>query len=447
MNTHNGNDKKIINLLLVEDDQDFSAALIPRLEKRHCTVTVVPSAENVLDILKQRSFDVIVSDIKLPGMDGITLLEKIREIDKHIPVILVTGYASLETAKEAVKLNAFDYLLKPLDSIEDLIDPIQKAVYNRELVLANNQLENNLKRKINELEVSEDKYRDLFELASDIIFTVNTEGIITSANKQMEEITKYAKEELLGKNSAELFISVEDNAHYKKSQEVLAGKKRDVVAVEIVTKDKQNRLGQMSMRPIKKDNTVLGIQCIVQDLTEFTRAEEQRLAIVREKAMIVDTLAEAVVVVEPNGRIISANAACKKMFGLTPGEIIGKNFNELPEWIAPDDTKKLIETAEAIVEGSITNSIELNVSKKSGEKLSMGVTVGVIKDNHDNFEKLIFSMRDITENKKMDQEMKKKMHALEVFHKVAVEREHRMIDLKKEISKLTTEIEMLKKTK
>ncbi len=209
-----------INLLLVEDDQDFSYSLRSRFKKRNFKVNSVETAEQALEALKDEIFDVVVTDIKLEGMDGIELLDKIKQLNEDLPVILITGYASLNSAREAVKLKASDYLLKPFDSIDDILNPIYKAVHSYRLEIENRRLMSSLWMKMNELEQSRQKYQDLFDSASDIIYAINQNGVFTSVNKKMEEVTQYSKEELLGQPVQMLFSSVDNNGtHEKKSKE------------------------------------------------------------------------------------------------------------------------------------------------------------------------------------------------------------------------------------
>ncbi len=261
-------------LLLLEDDEDFSSALASRLTKRNFKVTISISAEEALDKFKSESFDAVIADIKLPGMDGMEFLARVRDRNKDLPVILVTGYASLESAKEAVKLGAADYLLKPLENIDELLNPIHKAVHSYKLLLENKQLTESLKIKIRELEKSERKYRDLFELASDIIYTVDTEGRITSANKRVEEITKYDRNELIGRLASDIITSIENGMDQIKFQKVLAEKMLDMLEVKMATKDGETRLGEMGIRPIEEEGKIIGVHCIVHDITERKKTEE-----------------------------------------------------------------------------------------------------------------------------------------------------------------------------
>ncbi|MFH1878290.1 MAG: PAS domain S-box protein [Candidatus Omnitrophota bacterium] len=264
----------MLPLLLVEDDEDFAGALTVRLEKRNFTVIRSVSGEAALEILKDVDAEVIVSDIKLPGMDGMEFLSRVREIKKDLPVILITGYASLESAKSAVKFSAADYILKPLENIDDLLNPVYKAVYSYELVTENKNLVEDLRKKIEELEISESKYRNLFEMAGDMICTITSEGIITSINKRMEEIIKYEKEEIIGKSALKLFPSAEEGLFQKRLQEILENGKTNIVEVKMTSKNGEEICGEIGIKLICGKDRAPEIQCIIRDISEHKKIEE-----------------------------------------------------------------------------------------------------------------------------------------------------------------------------
>ena len=113
-------------ILVVDDEKDFVEMLSLRLEEVGEKVAPAHSGRECLEILGTRDFDVVILDIKMPGMDGI---ETLREIKKRFPlleVIMLTGHGTTETAVEGMKLGAFDYLLKPAD-FEDLAVKLEGA--------------------------------------------------------------------------------------------------------------------------------------------------------------------------------------------------------------------------------------------------------------------------------------------------------------------------------
>ncbi len=114
------------NVLLVDDEADFLETLLKRMKKRNVNVKGVKSGEEALEFLKQNPVDVVVLDVKMPGIDGIQALREIKKMYPLIEAIMLTGHASLEVAIEGMELGAFDYLMKPID-IDDLLYKIQDA--------------------------------------------------------------------------------------------------------------------------------------------------------------------------------------------------------------------------------------------------------------------------------------------------------------------------------
>lgn len=113
-------------VLLVDDEVDFVEMLSLRLNEVGEKVMPAHSGRECLEALRQKAVDVVILDIKMPGMDGI---ETLREIKKRFPlleVILLTGHGTTETAVEGMKLGAFDYLLKPAD-FDELLEKLASA--------------------------------------------------------------------------------------------------------------------------------------------------------------------------------------------------------------------------------------------------------------------------------------------------------------------------------
>lgn len=118
--------QKEIRVLLVDDEDDYTAALQRRLAKRGLVVRTARSGEEGLEKLGNSPVDVVVLDMKMPGMDG---METLREIKRHhsmVEVIMLTGHASMEAAVEGMEHGAFHYLMKPVD-LDELIYKVEDA--------------------------------------------------------------------------------------------------------------------------------------------------------------------------------------------------------------------------------------------------------------------------------------------------------------------------------
>lgn len=115
-----------IKALLVDDEESFRNTLCKRLTRRGMTVEQAGSGEEALELLKSYQPDVILLDVKMPGMDGLTALHKIKEINPLVEVVMLTGHASMEIAIRGMELGAFDYLMKPVE-FEELLYKLEDA--------------------------------------------------------------------------------------------------------------------------------------------------------------------------------------------------------------------------------------------------------------------------------------------------------------------------------
>jgi DNA-binding NtrC family response regulator len=115
-----------IHILIVDDEKDFVEMLSLRLEGEGHRVRGVFSGQDALSELKNWDADVVVLDIKMPGMDGIEALKAIKTQNPIVEVILLTGHGSIDTAVEGLKSGAFDYLLKPAE-FDELLEKLDSA--------------------------------------------------------------------------------------------------------------------------------------------------------------------------------------------------------------------------------------------------------------------------------------------------------------------------------
>lgn len=114
-------------ILLVDDEVPFVEAMMRRLKKRNLNVQAAFSGhEGIEKLVQDSSIDVVVLDVKMPGMDGIETLREIKKKYPLVEVIMLTGHATVETAIEGMKLGAFDYLMKPCD-MDELLAKVAEA--------------------------------------------------------------------------------------------------------------------------------------------------------------------------------------------------------------------------------------------------------------------------------------------------------------------------------
>ena len=125
-----------LDVLLVDDDPIVRKNYGAELRAEGCTVTVAADGDEALHAAWDRKFDVVLLDLRMPDMDGITVLRALKQRWPESEVIIITGYPTLESAKEAVALGAYDYLTKPVGP-EQVIDASNAAMQHKRWALHN----------------------------------------------------------------------------------------------------------------------------------------------------------------------------------------------------------------------------------------------------------------------------------------------------------------------
>ncbi len=145
----NNNSKK--NIIVIDDDDMVNEVLSFILEEEY-DVSTFFTAEDALQNGHISNADAIITDVNLPGMDGIDLLQQVYQVDPDIPVIVITAYNDIDVAISALKNGAFDFILKPFKN-DQIILSVRKAIERHELLRQNIQLMDELKSKNRELEL------------------------------------------------------------------------------------------------------------------------------------------------------------------------------------------------------------------------------------------------------------------------------------------------------
>ena len=167
--------EKTAKILVVDDEKGMRDLLLFMLCTEGYNAVEAATGQEALDIMNDETFEVVIVDIMMPGMDGLELLRRIHDYDTDTVVIVMTAYASLQTAIEAMKFGAYDYLIKPFSDVEKVINSVARAVERclmargnarllRDLQVANRRLEG-LVGESQELTTElEDAYSELQEL-------------------------------------------------------------------------------------------------------------------------------------------------------------------------------------------------------------------------------------------------------------------------------------------
>jgi len=204
-------EEKGIKILHVDDEPDFLAltkAILER-ENENFSIELVTSAEEGIEFLKSVKFDAVISDYKMPGMDGLELLQNLRQSGNNIPFIMFTGKGREEVAMEALNKGANHYLQKGVD-IESMFGTLAHAI--KEVV--------EKKRAEDKLAEVEKERQIILDSVPAMIFFKDRDSNFIYVNKLLADVYGMNPADFMGKSTREIFPA-EAEAHIKNDNEVV----------------------------------------------------------------------------------------------------------------------------------------------------------------------------------------------------------------------------------
>src|SRR5213593_4527991 len=175
-------------ILIVDDEKSMRELLAHVLKRAGYRVTSAENGETGCQLFEMDVFDLVISDISMPGIGGLDVLRRVRESGPDTPVILITAYGSKETAIEAVKLGAFDYFEKPFN-VDEVRTRVGNALAHKRLAAEDTFLRRELKGKFH-LVGSSPKIRTIYELIHRVADTTSTLMITGESGTGKEQIAR-----------------------------------------------------------------------------------------------------------------------------------------------------------------------------------------------------------------------------------------------------------------
>ncbi len=175
-------------ILIVDDELIIRTTLREILEYENYEVEEVEDAKKALEIIEKQEFKVILSDIKMPGMNGIEFLEELQKKGNDTPVIMITGHGDIDTAVEALKKGAFDFIQKPLD-LNRLLISVRHAFEREKLVIETKKLKKKINKRYEIIGQSPaiEEVKDIIERVA----PTNTRVLITGENGTGKELVAH----------------------------------------------------------------------------------------------------------------------------------------------------------------------------------------------------------------------------------------------------------------
>ncbi|MDK2979732.1 MAG: hypothetical protein PWQ55_79 [Chloroflexota bacterium] len=251
--------QKTKQILIVDDDVNLRKTLRDILKLKGYETSGVNSGQAAIDLVAKQNFPVALIDLRLSDMAGLDVLQNLKEISPETECVILTGFASTESAIQAINLGAYSYLQKPYD-VDQLVVTIQRAIEKKETRYA--------------LSEAEQRYRQLYEGAIDGIISIDLEGRIIDFNPSLLKMLQYDKTELINLNIWDITPKQWHTITKKTQEQILKRGYSDLIEKEYRRKDGQNIPVEVSgfiSEDAQSEKT--GMWAFVRDISDRKSAE------------------------------------------------------------------------------------------------------------------------------------------------------------------------------
>lgn len=266
-------------ILLIDDEEDIIRVLSMSLKSDGYDVVSALSGKEGLDVFKKESPDIILTDIKMPGMDGIEVLKKVKEINSETEVIIITGHGDIDTAIEALHYGASDFINKPVRD-EALSIALHRAKDKIDIRLKlkeyTDDLENMVKIATEEVKRKSNFQTKLIKSSNDGIVATDDDWKIVTFNPEAERIFGYSRSEVIRKMKAvdlyppEIVGAFKSEAENKRNNKELPWRE-----ITVLSKDKKNIPVRFTGTVLYEEGMAMGSVAFFQDLREIKRLEKE----------------------------------------------------------------------------------------------------------------------------------------------------------------------------
>lgn len=379
--------KHNISILYVEDEENVRV-MLSRFLQRFCSeLYVAENGEEGVELYKEYQPDIVISDIKMPKMNGLEMVQKIKDIDNSQLVLLLTAHSDSEYLFEAINLNVDGYILKPidLDIVHDKITQLIEIIENQKAVEA--------------LKESEEKFRTLTQISLTGIFIYHEKFIYV--NPAFCEITGYTQEELLSMYPWEVLTSQYQGKIKEVAKKRISGEMREStqMQVDIKTKDGRIRNTKVSVATMPYQGGFVGTGNII-DITDVIEAKS-RLQLLSQA---IDQMDEMVRITDIDGNIIYVNPATSKTTQYAEDEILGNSSKMFQSGKhSKEFYNKLWNT---ILSGHTYQNILIN-KKKDGSFFYDEKIISPLKNENGDIRYFVSTSRDISKRVALEKELKR----------------------------------------
>ena len=228
------------------------------------------SGEAALALVANKGFDLLLVDVKMPGVGGIELVRKVQQIDAATLCVMITGYATLETAIEATKSGAYDFLPKPFTP-DELCTKVNKAMDRRRLLLEARRLREERERSLLEISVGKSRLLTVINCMQDGVLVTNREGQLVLHNPAALTMLQMRASDLIGRPVEEC---VPAPSLVQLVSSTLAGAAATEMVSEEIPRPGDGTALMANVAPVRDERgEILGSVTVVRDITELKRID------------------------------------------------------------------------------------------------------------------------------------------------------------------------------
>jgi two-component system cell cycle sensor histidine kinase/response regulator CckA len=416
-------------ILVVDDELELKKILVETLTRQGFEVTGCSSGQQALEELRGKNFDLLLTDLMMPEMDGISLLKSALEIDAHLVGIIMTGQGTIQTAIDAMKLGAFDYVLKPF-RMQVLLPVLTRAMNVRHLRLENLQLRETV---------------GIHGLCQTITFTLDPQTVLSKlADSALEQsdadevsillptndgkelyvamVRGEKRERLLGERVPlqgsisswvarermplilngevrdERFVALWPRSDIRSAVSIpmqVANKLIGIINLNVTNRLRPFTLGQMKALTILASTAAAALES-ASLYTQVQKAEEKYRS-------IFENAVEGIFQGTPEGRFITVNPSMARILGYdSPAEVV-ETITDISRqlYVHPEDR---VRSARLQEERGVLQAFEFEAYRKDGEKIWLSVNRRSVRDENGVELYREGSIEDITERKQAEEE-------------------------------------------
>lgn len=380
--------------VLVVDDEDTVRDIIARkLQSEGYDCVVATSGKQAVETAARQHFDLVLTDVKMPGMSGIEVLSQIATEHPDTGVVMITAVSDTQTAVEAMRLGAYDYVTKPFD-LQALSMRVEKALEKRRLLQENKDYKLLLAEQA--LQESQQQYSALVENLADAVLVF--QAAITWCNDKVEEVFGYTQDELMGKDASFLFSGSTNLSKF-------------IEAVHDATREQKHFRG--TNRVEKKDGSIVDIEfsisriqekdppefvAVARDITERRRMEEALRESEEKFRDLFENANDLIQSVDGNGRFAYVNRKWLETLGYTHEEVKELTLTDI---LREDQIPHCMENFKRVSQGESVSEMQSVFVSKNGLEIHVEGNVSPrMKDGELVETRGIF--RDITERKEIE---------------------------------------------